>query len=245
MVAAEDIGDLADGLIGIFLTQSGADDLLKVGDGKDTLHHGGVRGDDQVVLVHPHTVVTFAFQHSDDAERNTAEADDLSYRVLAVREKLVDDRLPDKTDLRRRLDVLLREYVAVLYLVPSDVEELLVDTIDGGRRVVGAIDRLAGGVDGRGDKRDVAAFLADVLEVLDFQRLHVIGAEAYSAPHVLSRMDHYHVGSHLADLGLDALLGALADGEHCDDGADTDNDAEHRQESSELVVAQCFQGYSE
>ena len=26
---------------------------------------------------------------------------------------------------------------------------------------------------------------------------------------------------------------------------DTDNDAEHRQESSELVVAQCFQGYSE
>ena len=64
-------------------------------------------------------------------------------------------------------------------------------------------------------------------------------------PHVLSRMDHYHVGSHLADLGLDALLGALADGEHSDDGADTDNDAEHRQESSELVVAQCFQGYSE
>ena len=26
---------------------------------------------------------------------------------------------------------------------------------------------------------------------------------------------------------------------------DTDDDAEHRQESSELVVAQCYQGYSE
>ena len=62
MVAPEDGRHLLDGLVGIFLTQCGADDLLEVGDGEDPFHHGGVRRDDEVVLIHAHAVVALALQ---------------------------------------------------------------------------------------------------------------------------------------------------------------------------------------
>ena len=58
-------------------------------------------------------------------------------------------------------------------------------------------------------------------------------------------MYHYHVGAHLAYLGLDALLRALADGKHGDDGSYADDDSQHGQETPELVVSECLQCYFE
>ena len=56
-------------------------------------------------------------------------------------------------------------------------------------------------------------------------------------------MNHYHIGAHLADLGLNTSFRTLPDGEHGDDGGYSDDDAQHGQKASEFVVAQGFYGY--
>jgi hypothetical protein len=56
-------------------------------------------------------------------------------------------------------------------------------------------------------------------------------------------MYHDHVGTHLADLGLYASFRALSDGEHRDHGGHADNDAQHREETAQLVVGECPDGY--
>ena len=48
-------------------------------------------------------------------------------------------------------------------------------------------------------------------------------------------MNHNHVGAHLGNVGLNAALRALTDGQHGDDGGHANDDAEGRKERSHLV----------
>ena len=48
-------------------------------------------------------------------------------------------------------------------------------------------------------------------------------------------MNHDHIGAHLRNVLLDALLGTLSDGNHGNHGTDSDDDAQHRQKRAELV----------
>jgi hypothetical protein len=63
-------------------------------------------------------------------------------------------------------------------------------------------------------------------------------------------MGHAAPGAHPKDVGahggnplFDLFLGSLSQRNHCDDGAHSDDDAEHRQEGSKLVSGKCFDGY--
>ena len=67
VVGPQDLRDLLDGLVGIFFAQCRAGDRLQVGDGEDSLLNCGVGGQNQVVLVHTHTVITLALEYADDA----------------------------------------------------------------------------------------------------------------------------------------------------------------------------------
>ena len=245
MVRAQDVADLGDRLVRVGFAQRRADDLLQVRDGEDALLHRRVGGHDQVVLVHAHAVVALAFEHADDPEGDRTEADDTPHGVFAGGKEFVDDRLAYQTHLGGRLDLLLGEGIAVGDLVAADLQVVEVHAVDRRGRVVGAVDRLSGAVDRRRDVGDVAGLFADVLHIFEFERLHVVGVEPDAAPHVAARMDHDHVGPHFADLGLNAPLRSLPDGEHRDDRRHADDDAEHRQKSAQFVVSERLDGYFE
>ena len=245
MVGTQDVGDLPDRVVRVDLAQRRADDLLQVGDGEDALLDGGVGRDDQVVLIHAHAVVALAFEHPDDAERNGPEANDLPDGILSVGEELIDDRPADEAHLGGSLDVVLGEHVAVGHLVATDVEVIEVHAVDRRRGVVRPVNRLPGAVDRRRDVGHIARVGPYVFEILDLQRLHVVGAQLHASAPVAARVDHDHIRPHLADLGLNAALRPLADGQHRDDRRHADDDAEHREESAQLVVTQCLDGYSE
>jgi hypothetical protein len=48
---------------------------------------------------------------------------------------------------------------------------------------------------------------------------------------------------HLGNLLLDAFLRTLSDSQHRDDRSDTDNDTEHGEKSTQLIVRQCPESY--
>ena len=136
------------------------------------------------------------------------------------------------------MDVLFGKHVAVGDLVAADVHVVEPHAVHRRRRIVGSVHGLPRTVYRRRNEAHIAGLLADILQVTEPERFHVVGAEPHAAPHVSARMNHNHVRPHLADLRLDAPFGALADGQHGDDRRDPDDDAEHREESAQLVVAE-------
>src|SRR5581483_2746157 len=78
---------------------------------------------------------------------------------------------------------------------------------------------------------------------------HVIHLHAVNAAGCLLALvairpveDQNEIRAHLLELVGDSRLGALQDGDHHNDGADTDDDAEHGQRGAELVGAQVCEG---
>ena len=243
MVAAQYFCYLVDGLVSILFLECRAVYSLKMGDGEDLLLNGRVGRKDEVVLVHTHAVISFAFQHSDNAEGELLKPYDLADGVLSVGEEVVYDGLPNDADLRRRLDVLFGEHISVLHLVATYLKIVGAYAVNGGRSIVGAVDCLPAAVYRRRDGRDVARLVYDVLIVFQLQRLHGGGILPHAATHIGSGVYHNHVRAHLAYLCLYAPLRALPDGKHRNHGGNADDNTEHREESAQLIVRQCAEGY--
>ena len=146
MILAQDCRDLVDGIVGVGFGQGRTDDLLQVGNGQDPFLDRCVGGDDQVVLVHTHAVVTLAFEDPHDAERNRPEADHLPHGILSVGEEFVDDGLPYEAYLCRGLDVLFGEGVAVVDPVAADLQIVEIHAVDRRRGVVRPVNGLPGAV---------------------------------------------------------------------------------------------------
>ena len=102
---------------------------------------------------------------------------------------------------------------------------------------------MSAAVDRRGDGRDVTGFVDDVLIVFQLQCFHSGSILTDTSPDIGTGMYHDHIRAHLADLFLYAPLRSLSDGKHRDYGGNADDDAEHRQESAQLVVGKGTEGY--
>lgn len=74
------------------------------------------------------------------------------------------------------------------------------------------------------------------LVVFDLERLHAAGTLPHATETSSPRMNHDHVRAHLRDLFPDAALRPLTDRQHRNDRTYADDDAEHRQKPSKLVV---------
>ena len=60
-------------------------------------------------------------------------------------------------------------------------------------------------------------------------------------PHGCAWPDAEHIAAEAIDLGFDLLLGTAGYGNHHDHRSDTDDDAQHGQETAHLVQPQCDQ----
>jgi hypothetical protein len=148
------------------------------------------------------------------------------------------DRLPDQRDLRRRVEIGLRELAARGerpfardQVVGRDAEDL--------RRPVAVAEHdLARAAQLR--RRDL-----DLGNLARHQERVVLGkgllrprAHAHAARREVARQHDDEVGAQALDLVLDARLRARADRRHRDHRAHADDDAEHRQGAAQLVDAQ-------
>ena len=181
---------------------------------------------------------------ADDSEGYLAETYHTPHGVLAAGEEVVGHRLAEYAHLGRALDVLLGEHRAVLYLELAYVEIVGCDAGDRRGVVVVAVDKLARRVDLRRYGRDAGEGLQGLV-VGYLEGLHVVGALAHAAALHVAGMYHYHVRAHFGDLLADAVLGALSDGEHGYHRRHTYDDAEHGEETAQLVVVECLEGYLE
>ena len=137
--------------------------------------------------------------------------------------------------------VVIGKHLAFADRVLADRHVVAVHAVQRGRRVVGAVDRLTAAADRGRAGADVRCLALDRPVVLQLERLHAAGALPHSAEAAVAGVYHDHVRAHFRDLLADAPLRSLADGQHRDDRSDADDDAQHRQEPSELVVGKGFQ----
>ena len=94
----------------------------------------------------------------------------------------------------------------------------------------------------RGDARD---FAADCLGVFDLQRAGATEPGANTARGDAAGKDLENVLTKARDLRLDLRFRAVADADHGDDGADTDNNAERGENGAEFILAQRASGNCE
>ena len=171
MVVAQHLGQLFNGSVRQLLSQCRADNAGVPRLGGNTLHDGGVRSNDDVVLIHAPRVVAFGFQHTNDAHWDRLETDGLANGVVAI-EQLLDDGGANDADLGGLLDVLVSKAVATLHAPLLDVEIVGRLAIHRCRGIVVAVDGLTRGGDLGRDLRHKLLFAQNALVVSLFQRLH-------------------------------------------------------------------------
>jgi hypothetical protein len=149
---------------------------------------------------------------------------------------IIGDGLADERDLRRAVDIRLRDEAAVGQLPLANLLELRRDALNRRRPVLLAADHLLHLAQDRrsaGDDRDLAH---DRLGIHVGEALPAAQARARTADGHGARQDNEQVRAETRNLLLDQRLGAFADRHHRDDGADADDDAQHGEKRAQLVA---------
>ena len=108
--------------------------------------------------------------------------------------------------------------------------------------VLVAIDNLIGAVDRRRDVIDILDFLLDGLGIIIFQLLAGTSCGTDAALIGRTRRDDEHIAAQAGNGIGDVLAYAHADGNHGDDGANADDNAQHGKNGAQLVGQECRNG---
>ena len=114
MIAAEEFCDFFRGIVRHILGEGRSVNALQIGLCQQALHHGGVGGQYDVILVHTHGVVAFGLQYAHYAERDFIEPDNASHGVFSTGEKIVYNGFSYHAHLGAGLDIGFAEHLAVV-----------------------------------------------------------------------------------------------------------------------------------
>ena len=131
VIAAEKFGNLFRSIVRHVFRKSRSVDTLQIGLCQQTLHHGGVGCQYDVVLVHTHRVVSLGFQYAYYTERYFAEPDNASYRIFSIGEKIVYNGFSYHAYLGARLDIGFAEHLSIVYRELSNFQILRSHAIHG------------------------------------------------------------------------------------------------------------------
>ena len=229
--------DFLYGFTARFLARGRGEDAAQVRDGQNTFLNRRVGRQNQVVLVLSHRVVAFLLQNADDFERRLVEPYRLAERVAVLAEQFGGHRLADNAYLGDMADVVFGKHLAVLHLIHANARVFGIDTIERRGRVVGTVNGLPARID-RGRTEVDMRQVFDAHVVFQLEAFHVGRVLSYAAHAHHAGMYHNHVRPHFRDLRLDAAFRPLADGQHGDDRGHADHNAEHGQETAQLIVVE-------
>ena len=165
MVPSENVGNLLGGFLCHPFCYGRALYAAEICLCKYSLHYGGIWRKYEVVLVHTHRVVAFFLQHSHHAEWYAIESHHFANWVAAIREEVVYHCLSEHTHFCAGLDIGIGEHLPVGHVQLSYFHVVLVDAINGGRRVFVAVDKLSAFVYHRTDGLDVCTLVFNRLVV--------------------------------------------------------------------------------
>ena len=201
-------------------------DLVEGGEAEELLHRGGVGHDDLVVGVEP-ALVALGLEDADDQEVDALHLDRLAEGVF-VAEEVLHGRRPEDGDAGHAERFALGERAASLDLEAADAEVGGRGPDDAAAGVLVVVLHLGAASDEWGDALEAWHALEDGLGVLEGEGLLAAGGHAAEA--ALAGAHDEQVGAHRRHAVHDLAAGACGQGEHGDDGADADDDAEHGEE---------------
>ena len=115
------------------------------------------------------------------------------------------------------------------------------DALDAGGPVLIAVLHLAGLADEVADATGRGALAPDGLRVGGGERRGAAESAAHAARGLCARQHHDEIGAEAFDLLAHGVVGALADGDHGNQGRHADEDAEHGQGRPHHVAPDCLQ----
>ena len=208
--------------------------------GGDAVHVARIRDDDRVVLILPEQIEAFGGQHTDNKKGEVPDADGLADWIF-VGKQLVGHGFADHGGLREAAHILVGKHRAAGDIPVADL------------RVIGRFPHhLRVPVQAVGEHLSaVTHFRTDAHDVFQpgnrqcvghRQRWRAAPAAAHRAAGEIAGKNRDHAFTQAADLVLDLFGGAGSQAHRADDGTDADDDAEHRQQRTHLVPAQCPPG---
>ena len=157
------------------------------------------------------------------------------------REQIIRDRLPDNRDRINALLVRRQEEGALLHLPAPNLLARWVDTLHRCSPVLIAKNHLPAGIDYRTDSRDIGYLRRDSIGVALAQCL--LGARPLvhaRAPRAARSNDEF-VGTQAGETLVDGSRTALANRDHQDHRAHTNDNTQRGEQRTHLVGAQCLQ----
>ena len=211
------------------------------------LHGGGVRHDDQVVLVLSAHVRALGLEHAENfhgragAAAAHADADDFAHGIVVGKEA-VGGGLSQHADLGGGTHVEVGEHGAFRQGPGADGEVIHAFAHDAGAPVVFAGRDLRALADFRADGQHAGNFVLDGEGVFHRKRAGAAetGKNAAAVDAAGKNLDD--VLAEGGDARLDLGLRGFAEGDHGDDRADADDDAEHGQHGPHFIPAQGAEG---
>ncbi len=197
---------------------------------------GGVRHENDVVLVRAAGVLSLGLHDADDRERHVADPDLHADRV-APGEQVLRHGGAEERDLAPRPDVRVREELARARAPVANREVIQRHAIDPRAPVALPADHLRQRHHHRRHRRHQRRLPLDLLGVGDGELVVRSRALTRAALRARRRHDEDDIRAQTVDGGLDLLARAVAEGDHHDDGANADHDAKHRQQRPHLVLA--------
>src|SRR5947208_6589872 len=204
---------------------------------KQLLLHRRVGNDRRIILVLSNHRLAFRRENADNSKRQIPDTDHLADRIDAGK-KPISYRLTEDDHSVRRTHVEICKKFATLDIPVSNQRKLFVCSLNLRKPILIAEYELAGGADDRRCCRNRRDFPYHCLNVFFRERTCRSGAQTRSSEENVPGHDHHHVAAHSVDLILNHGLGSLPDRHHCDDGADTNDYAQHGQCCSQFVAVE-------
>ncbi|ESX92842.1 hypothetical protein X754_19150 [Mesorhizobium sp. LNJC403B00] len=212
-------------------------DVVDVAVAGDAALIGGKRHQDDIVLVLAEAGIALGFEQADDLARGAVDADDLALGFAGA-EELLAHRFADQAHAGAGACFRIRERAARHQLPVAGVEIGAVGAGDARGQALGAENDADLFLRRRRNGARPGQMCDEGGYILVGQRPYRLVEPAWSAAACRAAgTDDEQVRAELGDVRLDLGRGARADGQHGDDGGDTDDDAEQRQERAQHIAA--------
>ena len=227
-------------LVEYFLTLGLHADRLDVGDAEHPFLRRRQWHNDQIVLVLAAGGLSFRCQYSDHAECGLVDANGLADGVHFP-EQVFHDRTAEDRHPIPGIQVPLGDEISFRQLKIPHIQKFRRGSLHRGDPVLAAVNGLILALDHRCDHRDAGYFPGNSLGVLVRHRRGGTGGYPDAGRRRGAGHDDQEIAAQTGNGFLHFFADAHADRDHGDDGADADDDAEHRQNGAHLVGPQAVQ----
>ena len=204
-------------------------DVAQVRAANHALHRARVRHDHDVILVYTLSAQSLGREDTEDREWHVFNSQNLANGIF-VTVDLCRSRAADHANFVRAAHVLWRKWRAVCQRPLPNIKIICRLAVNAGKPVLVSCSHLRGRNNFRTHSDDAGHFAPNRFGVFNFESTRAAPASANPARGGAAGKNEDHILSEAGDLRLDLRFRAVADSNHRDDRADTDDNSERGQD---------------